>query len=153
MSKAPSADNLDEGTRHSIERLTRLTKPTWLDIPYYAAAVAAGAIAWAAGADPAVVVLAGLGAGFVLAVIAAACADARKTWRATESVWDKAASLVELRRALNREQQLTMHSVIFGPLTRWGTIDKTGEFRSGYAIGQKRAQRKAQRLSGASSPR
>lgn len=153
MSKAPSADDLDEGTRRSVERLTRLTKPTWLDIPYYAAAVAAGTIAWAAGADPAVVILAGLGAGFVLAVIAAACADARKTWRATESVWDKAAAVVELRRALGREQQRTMHSVIFWPLTRWGTIDKAGRFRSGYALGQKRAQRKAQALSGAASPR
>lgn len=152
MSKAPSVDDLDEDTRRSLDRLTRLTKPTWLDIPYFAAAVAAGTIAWAAGADPAVMILTGIAAGFVLAVVAAALADARKTWRATESVWDKAAALVELRRAMHREQQLTMHSVIIGPLTRWGTIDGTGRFRSGWALGQKRAQRKAQRLSGTSCP-
>jgi hypothetical protein len=148
VSKSPSADDLDESTRRSVERAARLMKFTWLDIPYYGAAVGVGAIAWATGAD----VLAAIGAGFAVAVLAAAYADARKTWRASEDVWVKVAEMLKERHAAQRIAELTMTCVILGPLTRWGAIDKAGQFRSGWALGRERAHAKALKL-GPASPR
>jgi hypothetical protein len=44
-------DDLDDKTRHSVDRLTRMMTPTWRDVPYFTAATAGGIIAWGAEED------------------------------------------------------------------------------------------------------